>query len=246
MALVSGVGGGKSIPTKTATSTKVVTDPSAARYAAMEAAAKKAANIRGITTSQLLSQMQKGPLKPYVAPTKTAPKAAAPAKPPATPAAPEQLPVFQDVASQEQPFTWTLEGDPTYQASLAAGESQFNYARANALADLQNQQTQTAAEEKALNKSSAESRRRLAGNYASRGMAGGAAGALTLAEAEANARQIAAQTSLKDQIATLNQQYLANYGATGTDWTGTLAGQQYKTAAAQTAITNQLAQRGVA
>lgn len=146
---------------------------------------------------------------------------------------------------KKEPFVWTLEGDPTYQAALAAGQSKFNYSRAQSLADLQNQQTQTAQETEALNKNATEARRRLAGGYAARGMAGGAAGALTLAEAESNARQIAAQTSLKDQIAALNQQYLANYGATGTDWTGTLVGQQYKTEAAQAAINAQLAQRGV-
>lgn len=241
MALVSGVGGGKGTPTKTATA-----DPAGARYRAMEAAAQKAADIRGVTKNQLLSQMQKGPLKPYVAPKKTTPtKGAKPTQLPATPAAPEQLPAFQDISAQEEPFTWTLEGDPTYKAALDAGESEFNLARANALADLQNQQTTNAYEEKALNKNSAEARRRLAGNYAARGMAGGFAGAYSVAEAEANARQVAAQTSLKDQITALNKQYLANYGATGTDWTGTLAGQQYKTAAAQAAITNQLAQRGV-
>ena len=144
---------------------------------------------------------------------------------------------------------WTLEGDPVYQAAMASGASQFNMARANALADKQNTETQLAGQRKSLDANAAENRRRLAGNYAARGMAGGAAGALTLAEARANAEQIAARTSIQDQLAALNQQYLASYGdasAKGYDWTGTLAGQQYKTQAAQTAIQAQLAKYGVA
>jgi hypothetical protein len=42
--------------------------------------------------------------------------------------------------------------------------------------------------------------------------------------------------------------FLENYGnanAAGYDWTGTLAGQQYKTQAAQTALTAKLAEYGV-
>ncbi len=144
---------------------------------------------------------------------------------------------------------WSLEGDPTYQAAIASGQSQFNIARANALAAKQADEASIAASRKSLDKGATESRRRLAGNYAARGMAGGAAGALTLAEAEANAQQIAARTSLQDQLSTLNSQYLANFGdatAKGYDWTGTLTGQQYKTAAAQAAIQSQLAKYGVA
>jgi hypothetical protein len=67
-----------------------------------------------------------------------------------------------------------------------------------------------------------------------------------MAEAQANARQVADRTSISDQISALNQDYLANYGATGSDWTGTLMGQQYKTQAAQAAIQAQLARYGVA
>lgn len=131
---------------------------------------------------------------------------------------------------------WTLESDPIYQQALAGGQSAFNVARARALAEKQNLQTEIAGEERDLSRSAAESRERLAGNYAARGMAGGAYGALTRAEAEANARQIAAQTSLKDQMAAVNQQYLENFGATGTDWTGTLVGQDYRNQAIQQAL----------
>lgn len=141
---------------------------------------------------------------------------------------------------------WTLEGDPVYQAAYNSGQSQFNLARSKAMYDVNAAQQQSAQDRVALDTNSTESRRRLAGNYAARGMAGGAAGAYTLAEAEANARQVAAQTSLKDKIAALNANFLENYGATGTDWTGTLAGQGYKTQAAQAAITAQLAKYGVA
>lgn len=141
---------------------------------------------------------------------------------------------------------WTLEGDPAYQAAMAAGQAKFNYARNAAMADKNAQELAAKNERKQLDVNSTESRRRLAGNYAARGMAGGAAGALTLAEAQANARQVAAQTSIKDKIAAVDMQFLENFGAVGTDWTGTLVGQQYKTDAAQAAITAQLARLGAA
>lgn len=131
---------------------------------------------------------------------------------------------------------WTLESDPVYRQAIEGGQSAFNVARAKAMADLQNQQTQAAEQTRDIGRNAAESRERLAGSYAARGMAGGAYGALTRAEAEANAREIAAQTSIKDQIAAVNQQYISNFGATGTDWTGTLVGQDYRNQAIQQAI----------
>jgi hypothetical protein len=141
---------------------------------------------------------------------------------------------------------WTLEGDPAYQAAMAAGQSKFNYARNAAMADKNAAELAAKGERQQLDVNATEGRRRLAGNYAARGMAGGAAGALTLAEAQANARQVAAQTSIKDKIAAVDMQFLENFGAVGTDWTGTLVGQQYKTDAAQAAITAQLARLGAA
>lgn len=150
---------------------------------------------------------------------------------------------------------WTLEGDPLYQQALAQGQSKFNLARNQAMFNLNDVTAQTNQDRRSLDLNSTEARRRLAGNYAARGMAGGAAGALGLAEAEANARQIASQTSLKDKLAALNANFLENYGNANTvdaagksnfDWTGTLAGQGYKTDAAQAAITARLAQYGVA
>jgi hypothetical protein len=131
---------------------------------------------------------------------------------------------------------WTLESDPIYQQAIAGGQSAFNVARANALAQMQNQQTDAARAEREIGRSAASSRERLAGNFAARGMAGGAYGALTRAEAEANARQIAAQTDIKDQMAAVSQQYLANFGTTDSDWTGTLVGQDYRNQAIQQAL----------
>lgn len=158
--------------------------------------------------------------------------------------APMQAATETPAAAEATP--WTLEGDPVYQAALASGQSSFNFARNAALSAKQNAETNAAQTRRDLDTNAAENRRRLAGNYAARGLAGGAAGVLTMAEAQSNARQVADRTSIADQISALNQDYLANYGATGSDWTGTLMGQQYKTQAAQAAIQAQLARYGVA
>lgn len=155
-----------------------------------------------------------------------------------------QFPVTTTTGVEGKP-NYSVENDPYYQQALAAGQADFNYGRSNALFDLQNQQTQAEGTLYNIGKTATESRRRLAGNYASRGMAGGAAGALTMAEARANAEQIASQTSIKDQIAALNQNYLANYGAVGTDWTGTLMGQKVKTSAVQQALQARLGEMGL-
>jgi hypothetical protein len=109
-------------------------------------------------------------------------------------------------------------------------------ARAQALAEMQNRETEAARSQREIGMSAADSRERLAGNFAARGMAGGAYGALTRAEAEANARQITAQTDIKDQISALSQQYLSKFGTTDSDWTGTLAGQDYRNQAIQQAL----------
>jgi hypothetical protein len=150
----------------------------------------------------------------------------------------------QAMAPVDPAAQWTLESDPLYQMALAGGQSEFNYSRNAALADKQTQESMAAADRKNLDTSASESRRRLAGNYAARGMAGGAAGALSQAEARANAEQIAARPSIQNKIDALNQQFLSNYGAVGSDWTGTLAGQQYKSQAAQQALSAQLARYG--
>lgn len=197
-------------------------------------AAGKSAAIKALTPKPLATPIAKGPTGITTLPAnQDAPVYGRP------------VPQTDAVTTPEEP-QWTLEGDPIYQQALASGQSQFNYARANALAEKQNTETGLAGQRRALDVNATEARRRTAGNYAARGMAGGAAGALSQAEARANAEQIASRTSIADQISALNQNYLANYGATGSDWLGTLTGQQYKTQAAQTAITNRLAQYGVA
>lgn len=184
--------------------------------------------------------------KPVVkAPTKVAQKPIKITDPGDIPPVKVESPVYTEPVTAPDAPAWSLEGDPVYQQALASGQAQFNYARNAALAEKQNTETAKAQERKNLDVGATESRRRLAGNYASRGLAGGAAGALTMAEARANAEQIAARTSIQDQLAAVNQNYLSNFGAAGTDWTGTLVGQQYKTQAAQAAITNRLAQYGV-
>lgn len=142
---------------------------------------------------------------------------------------------------------WALESDPLYKSALSAGQAQFNYARNAALAEKQTQELGLGTQRKALDTSATESRRRTAGNYAARGMAGGAAGALALTEARANAEQVTARTSIADQITALNNNFLQNYGdvsAANYDWTGTLTGQQYKTQAAQQALEAALARYG--
>lgn len=140
---------------------------------------------------------------------------------------------------------WTLESDPVYQQALAGGQSAFNRSRANALADLQNTETAANRQLKNMEQTAAGSRRQLAGNYAARGMGRGAYGAYYRAQDQQNAEQIAAQTSVKDQLAALNQNFLANYGAIGTDWLGTTIGQDYRNQAIQQALTAQLAKYGV-
>lgn len=141
--------------------------------------------------------------------------------------------------------TWQLDSDPVYQQALAGGQSAFNRSRANALSDVQNQTTAANRQLSGMKQSAAGSRRNLAGNFAARGMGRGAYGAYYRAQDQANAADIAAQTSVKDQLAALNQSFLANYGAVGTDWTATSVGQDYKNQAIQQAIAAQLARYGV-
>lgn len=183
--------------------------------------------------------------------------APAPEAPPALELPPEfietpqyQPPVYEaptfnfTVPEAEEAPPWTLEGDPVYQAAMAQGSSQFNLARAKALADMQTTQTEAVGARRNLDTSAQENRRRLAGNFAARNMAGGAGGALAQSEARLNAEQIAQRTSITDQIDALNRNYLATFGATGTDWLGTQYGQDYRTQAAQAAINAQLGRYG--
>lgn len=140
-------------------------------------------------------------------------------------------------APQATQNNWNLENDPLYQSAMNAGQSSFNTARNKAKFELMNQQVAQQAALQAQNQQAALDRRNLAGNFAARGMQGGAHGAYAVAQDRANAALITAQTSTKDQLAALNQQYLSNYGADGTDWTATAEGQNYKNQAIQQALT---------
>lgn len=252
MALVSGIGSGKGVTaTKTATSSKNTTSASraAAQVADQKAAAAKALAAKKKTTSAKPTTLPNLPGKPKVTPKP--PKGISQLPMPITnDGAPVGTPMVgsageslgqSELTPAEQ---WTLESDPLYQMALAGGQSEFNYSRNAALAEKQANESAGAAERKSLDIGAAESRRRLAGNYAARGMAGGFAGAASQAEARANAEQIAARTSIQNKLDALNQQFLSNYGAVGSDWTGTLAGQQYKSQAAQQALSAQLARYG--
>jgi hypothetical protein len=152
--------------------------------------------------------------------------------------------VPSDYASQ-----WSLEKDPTYQFAIKGGQSAFNTARANALASLQNQQTSANRQLQNMKQQGAIDRRNLAGDFAARGMQGGTRGAYYRAQDQANAADIAAQTSIKDQLASLNNQFLQNYGDVNSenfDWTATLSGQDYKNQAIQQALASILSQYGAA
>jgi hypothetical protein len=142
---------------------------------------------------------------------------------------------------------WALENDPVYQQAMLGGQSAFNMARANALAGLQNQQVQSERGLSNMKKTAASARRNLAGNFAARGMMGGARGAYYRAQDAMNAEDIAAQTSVKDQMAELNRQFLSNFGDVNDknfDWTATMTGQQYRSDAIQQAINAALARYG--
>lgn len=131
---------------------------------------------------------------------------------------------------------WSPESDPIYQQYMQRAQSQFNQARANALGTLQYQEegiNRALGEREAT---SEEARRRLAGNYARRGMMGGARGAYYQAQDRANARELARRTDLREQLSELNRQFVANYGAPGTDWLGTIRGQEVREDAIQAAL----------
>lgn len=147
-------------------------------------------------------------------------------------------PIAQAVAGTPQ---WSVYEDPVYQQQLQGAQSAFNRERTNALADKE-RSTLLINRELGGRKATAEaSRRRLAGNYAARGMAGGRAGVLSRAEAEANARELMLRTDLRDQISELNRQFVAEYGADGSDWLGTSRGAAAQQSAVQAAINARLA-----
>lgn len=143
-------------------------------------------------------------------------------------------------AQQAQP-QWNVYEDPVYQQQLQGAQSAFNRERINALSDKE-RATLGINQELTDRKSVAEeSRRRLAGNFAARGMAGGRAGALSREEAQMNARELRLRTGLRDQISELNRQFVANYGAKPEDWLGTTRGASAQQDAVQAAINARLA-----
>lgn len=144
---------------------------------------------------------------------------------------------------------WQLENDPLYQQAMLGGQSSFNTARMNALANLQDQTTASNRQLSNMKTQAQSARRNLAGNFAARGMMGGARGAYYRAQDTANAADIAAQTDIKDQLASLNRSFLQNFGDVTDktfDWTGTATGQEYKNQAVQQALASILARYGAA
>lgn len=131
--------------------------------------------------------------------------------------------------------------DPFYQQALQGAQSQFNMERTNALGTKAYEERAIQRELQGRPASAEAERRRLAGNFAARGMGGGRAGALTRAEAEVNAREVTARTGLREQMAELNRQFTSQFGAEGTDWLGTARGSQAQQAAIQAALQNRLA-----
>jgi hypothetical protein len=155
-----------------------------------------------------------------------------------TPTDPFDLPGSAPIEPEPQ---YSVYDDPFYQQALQGAQSRFNLDRASALAGNQY-------EERGINRqledrkgTAEDSRRRLAGNYASRGMGGGRAGALTRAEADMNARELTARTGLREQIAELGRQFTSQYGAEGSDWLGTRYGMEAQQSAIQQALQNRLA-----
>jgi len=146
----------------------------------------------------------------------------------------------QGVAEEVQGTPYNVYDDPFYQQSLAGAQSQFNLARIDALANQQYQERPIQRELEDRPGIAEQQRRRLAGNFAARGMGGGRAGALTRAEAETNAREITARTGLREQISELGRQFTSQFGAEGTDWLGTRAGMAAQQAAIQQAMQNRL------
>jgi len=140
---------------------------------------------------------------------------------------------------------YNVQNDPLYQQTLQSGQNAFNTARAGALFNLNQQTAALQNQQTAMKQNATDAQRQLAGNFAARGMQRGGYGAYYRAQDRANAQQIVAQTDIKDQISMLNQNFLTNYGAIGTDWLGTAAGQNYQNQALQLALQNRLAQAGV-
>lgn len=186
-------------------------------------------------------------------------KVTTPTPTPAAPAAPAPTPIqtvepveslvvpeeFSSKPKKEKPkevkaTPYSVYDDPVYQQLIAQAQSAFNLNRIDALASMQYQQRPLNRQLEVSPERAEAERRRLAGNFAARGMAGGRYGALTRAEAEMNAGEIASRTGLREQIAELDRQFTSNFGAEGTDWLGTRFGMEAQQAAIQAALQTQL------
>lgn len=140
-----------------------------------------------------------------------------------------------------QGAAYSVYNDPAYQAALAEAQNRFNLDRIQALGAKQYQELGFQRELEGREDIAEQQRRRLAGNFAARGMGGGRYGALTRAEAELNAAEIGKRTSLREQMAELDRQFTSQYGAQGSDWLGTVRGQQAQQEAIQQALNARLA-----
>jgi hypothetical protein len=147
----------------------------------------------------------------------------------------------ETAAAEEAAPQYSVYDDPFYQQALQGAQSQFNLERIGALGTKAYQEMGINRELQGRPATAEAERRRLAGNYAARGMGGGRAGVLSRAEAEVNARELTARTGLREQMAELNRQFVGQFGADGSDWLGTLRGSQAQQAAIQTALQNRLA-----
>lgn len=145
-----------------------------------------------------------------------------------------------EVQSEAEP-AYSVYNDPFYMQQLQQAQSAFNTDRTNAQASMDFQNIGTNRQLAERPATAEDSRRRLAGNFASRGMGGGRAGALSREEAEMNARELTSRTGLREQMAELNRQFTSNFGAAGTDWLGTSRGASAQQGAINTALQNRLA-----
>lgn len=216
-----------------ATQTGVAIPSYATNPASIESANRINERVSGVT------QPRRETTTSNVAPVQVTPAPSGPVS--ATEPAPvEAIPEATPEAAPNAP-AYNVYDDPFYQQALAGAQSEFNMDRINALAGMQYQQLPLQRQLQMRPEQAEAARRRLAGNFAARGMAGGRAGVLSRAEAEANAREIGARTSLREQIAELGRQFTSQFGAEGTDWLGTRRGMQAQQAALQSALQNRLA-----
>jgi len=155
-----------------------------------------------------------------------------------TPTDPFDLPGSAPIEPEPE---YSVYDDPFYQQALQGAQSRFNLDRASAMATNQYQERGINRQLEDRKGTAEDARRRLAGNFAARGIGGGRAGALTREEAEMNARELTARTGLREQIAELGRQFTSQFGAEGSDWLGTRYGMEAQQSAIQQALQNRLA-----